>query len=232
MYAVSSIRPSCSAATQCSCCRRSSWISSTTLPTACGGHRPGPAASGRAGFLSCKPSDCARKLLHRRQSHATFGMFKLHWEAPRAGARNKKVLYGRGTRPGPLHGHYRSGPSEPWWGPRQPRPCPLDPVPRRSKRGPAWHNRRAIRPKRRNLPPEAHALGRLNRGGCVGYDERGARLQRERPRLQRAPLSLNSTGLLLVAAVRSLLATSPRVITPLPTRIRGGYDGSIGILRT
>jgi hypothetical protein len=98
--------------------------------------------------------------------------------------------------------------------------------------GQAWYNRRAIRPKRRSLPPEAHALGRLNRRGCVGYNERGARLQRERPRLQRAPLSLNSTGLLLVAAVRSLLATSPRVITPLPTRIRGGYDGSIGILRT
>ena len=99
--------------------------------------------------------------------------FKLHWEAPRAGARNKTVLYGRGTRPGPLHGHYRSGPSEPWWGPRQPRPCPLDPVPRRSKRGPAWYNRRAIRPKRRSLPPVAHALGRLNRGGCVGYNEKG-----------------------------------------------------------
>ena len=100
--------------------------------------------------------------------------------------------------------------------------------------GQAWYNRRAIRPKRRNLPPEAHARGRLNPGGCVGYDERGARLQRERPRLQRAPLSLNSTGLLLVAAVRSLLATSPRVITPLSTRIRGGdvVDGSIAILRT
>jgi hypothetical protein len=98
--------------------------------------------------------------------------------------------------------------------------------------GPAWYNRRAIRPKRRNLPPEAHALGRLNPSGCAGYNERGARLQREGPRLQRAPLSLNSTGLLLAAAVRSLLATSPRVTTPLPTRIRGGYDGSIGILRT
>jgi hypothetical protein len=130
----------------------------------------------------------------------------------------------------------QQAPSEPSWGPWQPRSFPLEPVPHRSKRGPGLvigrYNRRAIRPKRRSLPPEAHALGRLNRRGCVGYNERGARLQRERPRLQRAPLSLNSTGLLLVAAVRSLLATSPRVITPLPTRIRGGYDGSIGILRT
>jgi hypothetical protein len=46
--------------------------------------------------------------------------------------------------------------------------------------GQAWYNRRAIRPKRRSLPPETHALGRLNRRGCVGYNERGARLQRER----------------------------------------------------
>jgi hypothetical protein len=126
----------------------------------------------------------------------------------------------------------QQAPSEPSWaqgnrGPSRWNRCHAD-----LSAGQAWYNRRAIRPKRRSLPPEAHALGRLNRRGCVGYNERGARLQRERPRLQRAPLSLNSTGLLLVAAVRSLLATSPRVITPLPSRIRGGYDGSIGILRT
>jgi hypothetical protein len=71
-------------------------------------------------------------------------------------------------------------PSEPWWGPWQPRPsgCPLEPVPRRSKRGPAWYKRRASALV--SLPPEARALGRLNRGGCVGYNETGARLQRER----------------------------------------------------
>ena len=71
----------------------------------------------------------------------------------------------------------QQAPSEPWWGPWQPRSCPLEPAPRRSKRGPAWYNRRPIRPKRRSLPPEAHALGRLNRRGCVGYNETGARLQ-------------------------------------------------------
>ena len=71
-------------------------------------------------------------------------------------------------------------PSEPWWGPWQPRPsgCPLEPVPRRSKRGPAWYKRRASALV--SLPPEARALGRLNRGCCVGYNETGARLQRER----------------------------------------------------
>ena len=73
--------------------------------------------------------------------------------------------------------------------------------------GQAWYNRRAIRPKRRSLPPEAHALGRLNPSGCAGYNERGARLQREGPRLQRAPLSLNSNDRAL-ACGRSPFAPS------------------------
>ena len=180
-------------------------------------HRPGPAASGRADFLGCKPSDCARKLLHRRQSHATLVCSSCIGRLREREPGTKRFFTGAGLGP-PAAGPARcTGITV---------VAPPNPGGDRGNRGPArwnrrhaglspgqaWYNRRAIRPKRRSLPPEAHALGRLNPSGCAGYNERGARLQREGPRLQRAPLSLNSTGLLLVAAVRSLLATSPRVL--------------------
>ena len=74
-------------------------------------------------------------------------------------------------------------PSKPWWGPWQPRPCPLEPVPRRYKRRWAGVAARAARPKRQDRPPEASALRWLNRSGCVGYNERVTRLQQERPPL-------------------------------------------------
>ena len=51
------------------------------------------------------------------------------------------------------------------------------------KRGPRWRNRHAASPEPPDHPQEAGPAERLNRSGCVGHNERAARLQQERPPL-------------------------------------------------
>ena len=79
-------------------------------------------------------------------------------------------------------------------------------------------NRRTTRRKRAQPSGSTAVAAWVTTRGRLAYNKRG-------PRLQQAPLCLYSTGLLLVTAARSLVAISPRVISPVLRGSSGGYDG-------